>query len=98
MNNVGSAGLIATLANNIPMFNIMKDMNIQAKIINSAFAVSSAFTFGDHMAFTIGFASGKYREMILPMIIAKLVGGITAIVIAYFVSKIEIKNNKIYTV
>lgn len=95
MNNVGSAGLIATLANNIPMFNIMKDMNIQAKIINSAFAVSSAFTFGDHMAFTIGYASGKYRGMIFPMIIAKLVGGITAIVIAYFVSKIEIKNNKI---
>lgn len=98
MNNVGSAGLIATLANNIPMFNIMKNMNIQSKIINSAFAVSSAFTFGDHMAFTIGYASGKYREMILPMIIAKLVGGITAIVIAYFVSKIEIKNNKIYTI
>lgn len=95
MNDIGSAGLIATLANNIPMFNIMKDMNIQAKIINSAFAVSSAFTFGDHMAFTIGYASGKYRGMIFPMIIAKLVGGITAIVIAYFVSKIEIKNNKI---
>lgn len=95
MNNVGSAGLIATLANNIPMFNIMKDMNIQAKIINSAFAVSSAFTFGDHMAFTIGYASGKYRGMIFPMIIAKLIGGITAIIIAYFVSKIEVKNNNI---
>lgn len=98
MDNVGSAGLIATLANNIPMFNIMKDMNIQSKIINSAFAVSAAFTFGDHMAFTIGYASGQYRKMILPMIISKLVGGITAIVIAYFVSKIEIKNNKIYNV
>lgn len=76
----------------------MKDMNIQSKITNSAFAVSVAFTFVDHMAFTIGYASGQYRKMILPMIISKLVGGITAIVIAYFVSKIEIKNNKIYNV
>ena len=93
MNDVGAAGLVATLANNIPMFNIMKDMNNQGKIINSAFAVSAAFTFGDHLGFTAGYAGGEYKNMIFPMIVAKLIGGITAIIVAYFVSKMVLKNN-----
>lgn len=93
MNDVVAAGLVATLANNIPMFNIMKDMNDQAKIINCAFAVSSAFTFGDHLGFTAGYAGGEYRNMIFPMIVAKLIGGITAIIVAYFVSKIVLKDD-----
>ena len=54
MNEVGSAGLIATLANNIAMFNMIGDMNEKSKIINIAFAVSASFTFGDHLAFTAG--------------------------------------------
>lgn len=48
MNDVGAAGLVATLDNNIHMFNIMKDMNNQGKIINCAFCVSATFTFLDH--------------------------------------------------
>lgn len=95
MNDIGAAGLVATLANNIPMFNIMKDMNNQAKIINCAFAVSAAFTFGDHLGFTAGYAGGEYRNMIFPMIIAKLIGGVTAIIVSYFVSKIVLKNENI---
>ncbi len=51
MNEVGSAGLIATLANNIAMFNMIGDMNEKSKILNIAFAVSASFTFGDHLAF-----------------------------------------------
>ena len=93
MNDVGAAGLVATLANNIPMFNIMKDMNNQGKIINCAFTVSAAFTFGDHLGFTAGYAGGEYRNMIFPMIVAKLIGGITAIIVAYFVSKIVLKKD-----
>ncbi|MEI0698506.1 ethanolamine utilization protein EutH [Brachyspira intermedia] len=92
MNDVGAAGLVATLANNIPMFNIMKDMNNQGKIINCAFAVSAAFTFGDHLGFTAGYAGGEYKSMIFPMIVAKLIGGITAIIAASLVSKIVLKN------
>ena len=39
MNDKGSAGLVATLANNIAMFNIMGEMNPKGKILNVAFAV-----------------------------------------------------------
>ena len=78
MNEVGAAGLVATLANNIPMFGLLKDMDENGKIIYVAFAVSAAFVFGDHL----GFTGGVNKSMIFPMIVGKLVGGITAIVVA----------------
>ncbi len=78
MNQEGSAGLIATLANNIAMFNIMGDMNAKGKLLNVAFAVSASFVFGDHLGFTAGVNS----EMIFPVIVGKLVAGITALILA----------------
>lgn len=83
MNEVAAAGMVASLANSIPMFGMMKDMDNRGKIINVAFAVSAAFVFGDHLGFTAGFNA----EMIFPMIVAKLVGGITAVIVAMFISK-----------
>ena len=74
----GSAGLVATLANNIAMFNIMGEMNPKGKILNVAFAVSAAFVFGDHL----GFAAGNDAQMIFPMIAGKLVAGVTALIVA----------------
>jgi len=82
MNEVAAAGLVASLANCIPMFDMMKDMDDRGKIINVAFAVSAAFVFGDHL----GFTAGVNPDMILPMIVAKLVGGVTAIAVAIFIS------------
>lgn len=55
MNDVAAAGMVATLANSIPMFELMKDMDDRGKIINVAFAVSAALVFGDHLGFTAGF-------------------------------------------
>ena len=78
MNEQGSAGLVATLANNIAMFNIMGEMNPKGKLLNVAFAVSAAFVFGDHL----GFAAGNDSNMIFPMIVGKLVAGITAVIVA----------------
>ncbi len=78
MNDVSAAGMIATLANNIPMFGMMKDMDERGKILNVAFAVSAAFVFGDHLGFTAGVA----KQMIVPMIIGKLVAGASAIAVA----------------
>lgn len=75
---VAAAGMIASLANSIPMFGMMKDMDNRGKIINVAFAVSAAFVFGDHL----GFAAGVNKDMIAPMIVAKLVGGASAVILA----------------
>jgi len=78
MNEIGAAGLVASLANNIPMFGMMKDMDPNGKVMNVAFAVCAAFVFGDHL----GFTGGVDKAMIAPMIAGKLAGGILAIIIA----------------
>ena len=83
MNEVAAAGMVATLANNIPMFQMLHDMDRRGKIVNVAFAVSAAFVFGDHLGFTAGFDD----TMIFPMIVGKLVGGITAVAAALFLTR-----------
>lgn len=83
INDAAAAGLIASLANSIATFGLVKDMNERGKVINIAFAVSAAFVFGDHLGFTAGFAP----EMIGPMIIGKLVGGVSAVAVAMFLTK-----------
>ena len=83
INDAAAAGLIASLANSIATFGMVKDMNERGKVVNIAFAVSAAFVFGDHLGFTAGFAP----EMIGPMIIGKLVGGISAVAVAMWLTK-----------
>ncbi|MGL4677252.1 MAG: ethanolamine utilization protein EutH [Brevinema sp.] len=82
VNESSAAGFIATLANNIPMFSMMKDMDTRGKIINTAFAVSASFVFGDHL----GFTAGIEPSYIFPMIVGKLVGGITAVGVALLIT------------
>ena len=69
MNDTAAGGLIASLANSIAMFGMVKDMDQRGKVINVAFAVSAAFVFGDHLGFTAGFDP----EMLLSVIVGKLV-------------------------
>ena len=83
INDAAAAGLIASLANSIATFGMVKDMNQRGKVVNIAFAVSAAFVFGDHLGFTAGFAP----EMIGPMIIGKLVGGVSAVAVAMWLTK-----------
>lgn len=83
INDAAAAGLIASLANSIATFGMVKDMNSRGKVVNIAFAVSAAFVFGDHLGFTAGFAP----ELIGPMILGKLAGGISAVVVAMWLTK-----------
>ena len=78
INEQASAGMVANLANNIAMFNIMGEMDAKDKLLNVAFAVSAAFVFGDHL----GFTAGVNQQMVTPVIIGKLVAGITALIVA----------------
>lgn len=78
INNMAAGGMVATLANNIPMFGMMKQMDTRGKVINCAFSVSAAFALGDHL----GFAAANMNAMIFPMIVGKLIGGVTAIGVA----------------
>lgn len=82
MNNNAAAGMVATLANNIPMFGMLNKMDDRGKVINIAFAVSAAFTFGDHL----GFTAANMPGMIFAVIVGKLVGGVTAIFVAMLIA------------
>ncbi len=83
MNDKAAAGLVATLANNIPMFGMMHEMDPRGKVINVAFAVSAAFVYGDHLGFTAGIDA----DMNFPKIVGKLVGGVTAVFAAMLFTK-----------
>ena len=85
MNDIAAAGMVASLANVIPMFGMMKDMDRRGKIVNVAFAVSAAFVFGDHLGFTAGFDS----SMLVPVIVAKLTGGAAAVLAALALTRKE---------
>ena len=85
VNDTAAAGLVATLANSIATFGMVKDMDNRGKVVNIAFAVSAAFVFGDHLGFTAGFA-----PTLLPaMILGKLAGGISAVAVALFLTRKE---------
>ena len=85
INDTAAAGLIASLANSIATFGMVKDMNPRGKVVNIAFAVSAAFVFGDHLGFTAGFAP----ELLGAMILGKLAGGISAVLVALLLTRKE---------
>lgn len=83
INDTAAAGLIASLANSIATFGLVKEMDQRGKVVNIAFAVSAAFVFGDHLGFTAGFAP----EMLPAVIAGKLAGGISAIAVALWLTR-----------
>ncbi len=85
MNEVAAAGLIASLANSIATFGMVKEMDRRGKVINIAFSVSAAFVFGDHLGFTAGFAP----EVLPAMIVGKLAGGVSAVAVALWLTRGE---------
>ena len=85
VNDTAAAGLVASLANSIPTFGMVKDMDDRGKVVNMAFAVSAAFVFGDHLGFTAGYAP----EMLTAVITGKLVGGVSAVAVALLLTRKE---------
>ncbi len=83
VDETASAGFVANLANNIPVFHMVGEMSPKGKLLNIAFAVCAAFVFGDHL----GFTAGVNQAMILPVIVAKLVCGISALLLANALSQ-----------
>src|SRR5262249_12673446 len=75
----GAAGILATLANILAMFRLVREMRPKDKVLNIAFAVCAAFLFGDHLAFTANFQP----NLLLPVMAGKLAGGACALVLAY---------------
>ena len=83
INETAVSALLVILANAIPIFSMMGDMNERGRIISAAFCVSGAFVFGDHLGFIAGYAP----EMAASIVIAKLAGGVSAVCLAWAVTR-----------
>lgn len=82
LSSEGSAGLLATVANILAMFALIRYMPPKDKVINISFAVCAAFLLGDHLSFTANFQP----TIILPVLIGKFSAGVIAIFFAYKLS------------
>ncbi len=80
MNEVSMTGVISSLATSVTTFGAMNGMDKKGVMLNSAFAVSGAFTLAGHLAFTMAFNA----DYLLPVIVGKLTAGVLSLVLAYF--------------
>ena len=90
VNATSAMGFVSTIVTNATTFEMMKDMDRKGILLNSAFAVSAAFTFGSHLAFTMAF-DGDY---ILTVMVGKLISGFSALVLALVMYKRISKQEK----
>ena len=93
VNEQSTLGLITTFVSSTPTFEMVNNMDRRGIILNSAFAISAAFTFGGHLAFTMAYSetSGAYT---VPMIIAKLVSGAFAFALALPIAARAVKKDE----
>lgn len=78
-------GLVSSLASCIPMLGVYEQMNWKGKILNAAFAVSGAFTFGGQL----GYVSAVSPESVNPFIIGKMAAGISSLILAFILIEFE---------
>jgi len=83
VNSTSALALIPTLVTNATAFGMMRDMDRRGVVINAAFSVSAAFVFGSHLAFTMAYD----QSYVLPVIVGKLVSGISAVALALLISR-----------
>lgn len=83
LDTISAAGIVFSLANSVPVFKMMKDMNKRGKIINTAWLVPAGASLGDHL----GFTAGVRPDMITPLVLGKLSAGVIAVIFAIIMNK-----------
>lgn len=89
INTVSAIGFLSTFATNATALGNMKDMDDKGVVFNAAFAVSAAFTFGSHLAFTLSVNA----DYVACVIVGKLIAGVTSLFVAQFLYK-RIRNKE----
>jgi ethanolamine transporter len=82
LDNVAMTALMMGTVSVIPALLLLRDTNQRGKIAVTAYLVSAASLMGAHIAFT----AGTEASMIGPLILAKLTGGVAALLISVAVS------------
>ena len=82
IDEVSIVGLLSCIASNATSFGMMDKMGKKGTVLNSAFAVSAAFTVGSHLAFTMAFEAGSCGEYVVPLMTGKVIAGILSLFVA----------------
>ena len=90
INETSALCLLSSLASSSATFGMMKVMDQRGCILNAAFAVSGAFVFARHLAFTVAFDAAYVPAMV----VGKLVAGVLALLVAIFISSRTLKPEK----
>lgn len=90
INETSALCLLSSLASSSATFGMMKVMDQRGCILNAAFAVSGAFVFAGHLAFTVAFDAAYVPAMV----VGKLVAGVLALLVAVFISSRTLKPEK----
>ena len=83
INSASAAGFLSTLVSNAPTLSLMDKMNAKGVVLNAAFAASAACSIGSHLAFTMAYN----ENFAIPMMIGKLISGISAVLLALVLYK-----------
>lgn len=83
VNKTAAMGLLSSLVTNTTTFEMVDRMDDKGIVINSAFAVSAAFVFGAHLAFTMAFDG----TCVAAMMVGKVVAGLLALWLALVMYK-----------
>ena len=81
INETSALGFVSTVATNVTTFEMVNSMDKKGIVLNSAFAVSAAFVFAGHLAFTMAF-NASYIGAVM---IGKLVSGFSSIILAIII-------------
>ena len=83
INSISTIALLGNTVTNATTLGLMDKMDKKGVVLNAAFAVSAAFTFGSHLAFTMAFD----ESYVMPMIVGKLISGASALLLAFILYK-----------
>ncbi|MGI5874493.1 MAG: ethanolamine utilization protein EutH [Bacillota bacterium] len=90
LDTVGSAGLVAGMANAIALFGLVKDMEPKSKVITIAFVVCAGYCLGDWLAFGMNFQP----NLVIPIFVGQFTGGVIGVVFAKLIAVPSISKIK----
>lgn len=88
LDDVGSAGVLAAMANAVALFNMVSDMKPTDKVLCIAFTVCAGYSLGDWIAFNVNFQP----NLVIPVFVGQLCGGIIGVFIAKLIAIPQVKN------
>lgn len=82
LDETGSAGLVAGMANGVALFGMIKDMNPKSKVITIAFVTCAGYSLGDWIAFNMNFQP----NLVIPVFIGQFIGGVIGVIFAKMIA------------